>query len=145
MKLVCTDRGQHKERVLARVTYVITADPDDPVMRGRDVVLVSTTRRGQSADYYLRGDELAEYNMGRGDFAGYPLEVRALTLLPGKGTPRRRHVMPVAEIRRTDGQVTRILTCPSRGRVHLDMKLTEAQLRRLGELDVNVFDLSQWR
>jgi len=127
LELTCTDRGQHASVELVRVAFVVGNHGAHEVLR------------------QMRGAELAEYNAGEGPHAGRPMRVR-VTRERGRHTPDGRFVLvtPKADtlelIKRADGGKTWHQTCP---RCRRDWKLPDHKLRKLGELPVQVFDLSQ--
>ncbi len=127
LELTCTDRGQHASVELVRVTFVVGSQGVHEVLSA------------------LRGHDLAEYNAGTGPHAGRPIDVR-LSRERGRHTPDGRFVRvtpktdTLSTIRRADGGRTWHLTCP---RCRRDWKLPDHKLRKLGELPVQVFDLSQ--
>jgi hypothetical protein len=138
MRIVCTGKGRH-DVPLATVSFVVTTlNTDDPVFLSRGCLTVRATSQPDSLAHHLTGPELAEYNAGAGDFVAYPLEVRVLTLLVGKGRVRA-HVFPVPTI---GASTTRSFVCNLCGR---EERVTETQLRQVGALGVENLDLSQIR
>jgi hypothetical protein len=131
LRLVCTRHKDGKGQLLLKVVFI-------PILREGE----------RDSGYRLRGQELAEYNAGTGPFAAYPLRVKVLHHIrtrvgtptggtweqsrPGKGWKE--------SIPRGDGQVTTVVQCPRCG---FEIRLTEEQLRRLGEHETNEADVSK--
>ena len=118
--LTCSDRGSHDAVMLARVTCL--------------------------AGPALRGQALADYNAGKGPYAGHPLTVDVTTnpTPPPDGQPYKwTSTVPDDRLEvtfRRDGKRVWVVRCNVCGRAP---KLSESVMRKLGQIrDTNVFDLS---
>lgn len=125
VKLTCTGRGRHSEVLLARVTCTVASGPGEA--------------------HALRGQALADYNAGTGPYAGQPLHVD-VTTNPVPPKPGKSHkwnaIAPEDRLEvswRDDGQRVWVVRCNRCGRAP---RISEATMRRLGEIHGGVLDIS---